>query len=114
VHDELISEPYRLVAVDVLEDMSVCRTYQNACVGDGLPGPAVFQAGWNTKYIVAARYPHYPHRIDPQYFYIERTETEKDATTHVNVVGPFNADEFARKKLLLGQPEFTTRIRRLM
>jgi hypothetical protein len=59
VWDEVLDGPYRLVAVDIDEDMSLCRSVDMSdmsgnCAGDGLPGETVFQAGSSPKYIVSA------------------------------------------------------------
>ena len=59
VRDEVLVGPYRLVAVDLPEDMMLCRSLakDGTCVGDGLPAPTVFQVGYNDKYLAAARHP---------------------------------------------------------
>ena len=59
VHDEVLVGPYRLVAIDIMEQMSLCLSWgdKGDCVGDGLPGPTIFQAGADSRYIVLARHP---------------------------------------------------------
>ena len=46
VWDEVLDGPYRLVAIDISEDMSLCRSVDTSgtCVGGGLPDATVFQA----------------------------------------------------------------------
>ena len=46
VWDEVLDGPYRLVAIGISEDMSLCRSVDTSgtCVGDGLPDATVFQA----------------------------------------------------------------------
>jgi hypothetical protein len=54
VHDEVMDEPYHLVAVDVMEEMLICRRSGDICNGDELGGATVFMAGWDKKYVVGA------------------------------------------------------------
>jgi len=45
VHDEGLSGPYRLVAIDVMEQMSLCRDVGRSgdCAGDGLGGEEIIR-----------------------------------------------------------------------
>jgi hypothetical protein len=112
VQDEALDGPYRLVAIDIREDMSLCRTIgtEGDCVGDGLPGPTVFQAGSNSHYIVFARHPRRwreaPDRSVTEFYYISRKATESDVMMPVSVSGPFNEFEFQQEKRRLQLPEF--------
>ncbi|MGZ6016133.1 MAG: hypothetical protein ACXWKM_10350, partial [Phenylobacterium sp.] len=57
VHDERLADEYRLVAVDIPEDMEACRRLpgnSHDCVADGLPGPTVFAAGADRRFLVIA------------------------------------------------------------
>jgi hypothetical protein len=113
VRDEVVDGPYRLVAVDVPEDMALCRSVGNGgvCSGDGLPGPTVFQAGANSQYIVFARHPcqwpKAPNRSITEFYYILRQANEWDATKPVSVIGPFNELEYQQEKGRLQLPEFS-------
>jgi hypothetical protein len=113
VHDEVLDAPYRLVAIDASEDMSLCRSIdtQGGCVGDGLPDATVFQAGWNSKYIVVARHPRiWPQRSDrtiSEFYYVVRQPNEMDPLTRVSVIGPLNAFEYQREKEKLQLPDFS-------
>src|SRR5579872_299306 len=101
VHDEVLVGPYRLVAVDVSEDMSLCRSYGESRVGDGLPGPTVFQAGADPRYIVVARHPRRGDRADrsiTEFYYIVRQADESNAVKPVTVKGPFNEREYQEEK----------------
>src|SRR4051794_3349675 len=95
VQDEVIDGPYRLVAIDTNEDMTLCRTLgpRGNCVGDGLPGPMVFQAGANAQYIVFARHPckwgERPDRSVTEFYYISRKADELDVAARDSVSGPF-------------------------
>src|SRR5215468_380746 len=67
VCDILLDGPYRLVAVDLAEDMMLCRSIgtKGDCVGGELPGATIYQAGYNANYIVLARHPRqWPHRAN--------------------------------------------------
>lgn len=115
VHDEVLDGPYRLVAVDVDEDMGVCLTSDIAagnCVGDGLPGATVFAAGADANYVVVARHPRKwpspPDRDVTEYYYVERTPDEaKRGVPAENVKGPFSARQFEQERRRLGLPEFS-------
>ena len=112
LRDEVLDGPYRLVAVDSPEDMAVCRSFGNNgdCVVDGLPGPTVFQAGWNAKYIVAAvhprQWPDKPNRSITEFYYIVRQADEWNAARPVPVIGPLNEVEYQQDKRKLQRPEF--------
>jgi hypothetical protein len=112
VRDEVLDGPYRLVAVDVPEDMMLCRPVgtKGDCLGDGLPGETVFQAGSNSEYIVVARHPRRrpeaPNRSISEFYYIVRQADEWNAARPVSVIGPFNELEYQQEKRRLQLPEF--------
>ena len=113
VTDEVLDGPYRLVAVDVREDMALCRSIgtKGDCSGDGLPGPTVFQAGANSQYLALARHPsrrnEAPDRSVTEFYYISRQADERDALKSVSVMGPFNELEYQQEKRKLQLPEFS-------
>lgn len=113
VRDEVLDGPYRLVAVDLPEDIALCRSFgtKGDCFGDNLPGPTVFQAGWNSKYIVAARHPYRwpdkPNRSISEFYYVVRQPDEWNVVKQVSVVGPLNELEFEQEKRRLQLPEFS-------
>jgi hypothetical protein len=113
VHDEVLDAPYRLVAIDISEDMSLCRSIDTngGCVCDGLPDATVFQAGWNSKYIVVARHPRIwpqpPNRTISEFYYIVRQPNEMNPLTRVSMIGPLNELEYQREKEKLQLPDFS-------
>ena len=113
VTDEVLDGPYRLVAVDVREDMALCRSISTRgdCSGDGLPGPTVFQAGANSQYIVLARHPsrrnEAPDRSITEFYYILRQADERNAPKSVSVIGPFSELKNQQEKRRLQLPEFS-------
>ena len=113
VRDEILDEPYRLVAGDVAEDMMLCRSIgtKGDCLGDGLPGATVFQAGSNSEYIVVARHPRrWPeaaNRSISEFYYIVRQANEWNAVSPVSVIGPLNELEYQQEKRRLQLPEFS-------
>jgi len=113
VHDEVLDGPYRLAAVDISEDMMLCRSTgtEGICAGDGLPEPTIFQAGSDPRYIVLARHPRrWPERPDrsvTEFYYIARQANESDIRTRVSVSGPFNESEYLLEKKRLQLPEFS-------
>jgi hypothetical protein len=113
VWDEVLDGPYRLVAIDISEDMSLCRSVDTSgtCVGDGLPDATVFQAGWSSKYIVIARHPRaWPRQADrsiTEFYYIVRQPNEMDPRTRVLAIGPLNELEYQREKERLQLPDFS-------
>jgi hypothetical protein len=113
VRDDALDGPYRLVAIDISEDMSLCRSIgtKGDCSGDGLPGPTVFQAGSNSQYIVFTRHPRRgneaPNRSVSEFYYISRQANEWDARMRVSVSGPFNELEYQQEKRRLQLPEFS-------
>jgi hypothetical protein len=120
VQDDTLDGPYRLVAVDTDEDMALCRSPPGVsdCMGDGFPGPTVFAAGANARYIVIARHPREwpspPDRSVTQYYYLVRTPDE--ATKGLpsgNVRGPFTQAQFTEQQQRLALPDFSRVFERL-
>jgi len=114
IRDEVLDGPYRLVAVDLPEDMMLCRSFgtKGDCVGDGLPGPTVFQAGWNAEYTVVACHPRRwsPERADrsiTELYYVVRQADEWNSARPVPVIRPLNEDEYQQEKRRLRLPEFS-------
>ena len=104
-HDERIDGPYRLVAIDADEEMSVCYDLAaHNCVGR--VSQTVFAVGWNSNYIVAARHPK-SDRAKSEYFYIVRglDGPYVDPTTCVR--GPFQVAEFEVERRRLSLPSLT-------
>jgi hypothetical protein len=108
-----LTGPYRLVAIDIPEDMALCRSVgtKGDCVGDGLPDATVFQAGANADFVVVARHPRrWPqvaNRSVTEFYYVIRSPDEADLAKPVTVVGPMDKLEFDREKQRLRLPEFS-------
>jgi hypothetical protein len=111
IHDERLVGRYRLVAVDDRADMSLCWSLDSGdCVGDGLPGPTVFAAGFDDKYIVAAVHPHLSQRGITQFFYVARdpaNENKDSGLPYRGIKGPFSQVEYAAESTRLRLPPFT-------
>lgn len=114
VYDRPLVGRYRLQAIDNYDTMSIVWEINgDETVGDGLPGPMVFAAGYDDRYVVAAVHP-YDHREAPndavtQYFYIDR-RFEHDAPNGLpyrGIRGPFDQATYRSEKKRLGLPEFT-------
>ncbi len=82
-YDRTLVGRYKLQAIDTYDDMSIVwRLDGDATVGDGLPGPMVFAAGYDERYVVAAVH-------------------------HRGIKGPFGGDKYREEKKRLGLPDFT-------
>jgi hypothetical protein len=103
-HDEPVAGPYRLVAVDSGEQMSLCYSLDENCVGR--VGPTVFEAGANDAYVVAARHPGNDKRR-AEYFYLIRELDGPDADPSIAVRGPFDEATYRQQEARLGLPSFT-------
>ena len=86
VADEVLDGPYRLVAVDIRADMSLCRSIgaDGSCSGDGPPDRSV-----------------------TEFYYILRQADERNALKPVSVMGPFSELEYQQEKRRLQLPEFS-------
>lgn len=113
VHDELLDGPWRRVAVDSLDQMSVCRRLEGfggSCVGDMLGGETVFAAGIDAKYVVYALHPREwtapPDRNVSEFYYVVRNHIEGQAggLGPDDVKGPFSEAQFATETKRLGLP----------
>ena len=113
VYDEKLDGGYHLVAVDEMEQMSLCRSLDDGnCSGDGLPGETVFAAGANNRFITLARHPRvWPNPADhtkSEYYYLVRTSDEAErGLPPENVKGPFTEQQFKIEKSRLRLPEFS-------
>jgi hypothetical protein len=103
VHDQKIDGPYRLVAIDVDEQMAVCYSIQDACVGR--ISETVFAVGHDASYIVAARHPSNNRKIT-EYFYLIRSMDGPLADPSASVRGPFDAETFKAEIVRLRLPSF--------
>ncbi|HXC56001.1 MAG TPA: hypothetical protein VNU97_11955 [Rhizomicrobium sp.] len=112
VDDETLVGPYKLVAVDVREDMSLCWQSLDGKVCEGIVGPTLFAAGFNDDYVVAAVHPSVfpkpPNKSVTQYYYVirdRRNEGKDFGPPPKNVKGPFNARDYATERARLHLPD---------
>jgi hypothetical protein len=110
-YDEALSGSYRLVAVDELDNMIVCRRFAAGdCIGDELPGPSVFAAGANSHYVTIARHPMAPgsppEKSVTEYYYVIR-HTDRMFLHDGDVVGSLNEAQFDVAKDRLQLPAFS-------
>lgn len=111
VYDVRIDGPYRLIAVDVEEEMSVCYSLPG---GDavGRINSTVFAVGKNEEFIVAQRHPNGDRSV-VEYYYLIRANDSVYADPTNSVRGPFAKSEFEEATLHLKLPSFSKTLRRL-
>ena len=111
VHDERLTGDYRLVAVDVLEQMSVSRSLPggNAI---GRIDETVFAVGWNDRYIVAKQHPANDRNVT-NYYYLDMSRDSAYADPNQSVTGPLAEAEFKRHQAELKLPGFRRTIKQL-
>jgi hypothetical protein len=110
VHDEQLTGNYRLIAVDVLEQMGVDRSLDGG-VAVGRINETVF-AVWDQRYIVAKQHPR-NNRTVTNYYYLEMAKDSSNADPGASVTGPLTEAEFNQRKTELKLPEFTRTFREL-
>jgi hypothetical protein len=104
-HDETLTGPYRLVAVDTQEEMSICYTLEKGnCVGR--VSGTIFSVGWNERFIVAKQHPRNNREVT-NYFILEMARDNRLADPSASVTGPLSSTEFEEKAVSLGLPPFT-------
>jgi len=111
VHREALAGPYELWAIDTMEDMILCRSIGDGCVGDGLPGDTIFAAGADERFIVLARHPREwpndPDRSVTEYYYLIRSPDDAERGPYGRVRGPFDEQQFEAETRRLGLPGFS-------
>jgi hypothetical protein len=107
VHDESIDGPYRLIAVDVDEQLSVCYKILDGCLGR--ISETVYAVGHDALYVVAARHP-ISNRKATEYFYLIRALDGPSVDPSVTVRGPFDAANFAAERVRMHLPAFDREI----
>ncbi|MBV9882483.1 MAG: hypothetical protein JO276_05695 [Sphingomonadaceae bacterium] len=122
LYDRTLVGPYRLLAIDEMESMSIVWDIPGGGeVGDGLPGPTVFAAGYDDRFVVAAVHPelcppfakgctgHGMNRSVTQYWYVIRQPDEWQHHPARGIRGPFTQAQFDAEKGRLHLPEFGIR-----
>jgi hypothetical protein len=104
VHDEKIIGPYRLVAVDIDEQMSVCYELgSGGCINR--IDETVFAVGADARFIVAKQHPAGDRTIT-NYFILVIGHDSELADPKKSVVGPLSESAFLEKSRLLHLPAF--------
>ena len=105
VHDEHITGPYRLIAVDVDNQMSI--SYD---LGDesavGRINETVFAFGFDERFIVAKQHPNGDRSVT-NFFYLDMTKDSNYADPTDSVTGPLTEKEFESEAKLLNLPKFS-------
>jgi hypothetical protein len=109
-HDEQIVGPYRLIAVDVSEQMHVAYSLGKDAIGR-IP-ETVFAVGWNDHYIVAKQHPHNDRNVT-NFYILDMSRDSATTDPAVSVTGPLAEDDFKRKQSELGLPVFKRTIKSL-
>ncbi|MEN3943497.1 hypothetical protein WJU23_19510 [Prosthecobacter sp. SYSU 5D2] len=104
VHDEKVTGPYRLIAVDLDADMSLCYSLGGSAVGR--VNQTVFAVGWNDTHLVAKQHPD-NNRTITHYFFIDRAKDGPYVDPSECVTGPLTEVEFRRKRQELSLPDFS-------
>jgi hypothetical protein len=110
-HDEHLTGPYRLVAVDVDEQMSISYDLGNGSTV-GRINETVFAYGYNHNYIVAKQHPKGDKRLT-NYYYLDITKDSLYASPSASVTGPLSKAEFDEASRQLTLPGFTKTIKHL-
>ena len=121
-YDEHLVGPYRLNAIDTMDQMAIVWEIPGGgLVGDGLPGPTVFAAGFDSRVLVAAVHPpvcpepgeecvHPGIRRDVTEFWVViRQPDEAEHLPYSGIRGSFTADRFEALKRRHGLPDFSVR-----
>jgi len=111
VHDERLTGPYRLIAVDTLVQMGVSYGLPGGNVVGRIP-ETVFSVGWNSRYLVAKQHPKDDRSIT-HFYYLDMSRDSTYADPSISVTGPLSESEFLRKRGELALPEFTRTIKSL-
>jgi hypothetical protein len=108
--DEKIVGPWRLMETDTAQDRAICRSD----VGEGCEtaiDAMVYAAGWDSRYIVAARHPLIetgrPDMAKSEYYYIPRSPDESKPTWRAVIQGPFSEAQFKSETVRLKLPPLT-------
>ena len=110
-HDEKITGVYRLIAVDINEQMSICYELENgSCIGR--INQTVFSYGFNKRFIVAKQHPANDKSVT-NYYYLDMTKDSEFAEPSESVTGPLSKEEFEKATKKLDLPKFTKTIKNL-
>ena len=110
-HNEHLIGPYRLIAVDTSEQMTVVYDLGDGGFVGRIP-QTVFSVGWNDNYIVAKQHPN-NNRSFTNYYFLEIAKDSAHAGPKESVTGPLTQEQFAVKQAELQLPPFTRTIKSL-
>ncbi len=112
VYDEKLVGPYRLVAIDITEQMSVCYSAaaEESCIGR--IEETVFSVGWNAQYIVAKQHPSNDKSVT-NYFILDIAKDRMNSDPSESVTGPLSEVEFKMQSASRRLPAFTKTIHEL-
>lgn len=105
VHDEHITGPYRLIAVDIDEQMDISYDLGGGSA-IGRIEETVFAYGFDKRFIVAKQHPNSDRSIT-NYFYLDMTKDSKYAEPSDSVTGPLTQKEFEEETMRLSLPKFS-------
>jgi len=111
VHDEQITGPYRLIAVDIDAQMSLSYDLGNGSA-IGRINETVFAYGFDKQYIVAMQHPK-GNRSITHFYYLDMAKDSKYADPEVSVIGPLSKKDFDAASKRLGLPKISQFIDRL-
>jgi hypothetical protein len=107
-YDETLVGRYRLVAVDEVHQMRLCWSMDRGDC-EWIIEDTIFAAGYDDKYVVAARHPNESMKSIVEYYYVIRapkTESKEDGDNDIKVKGPFDRKQYEVEKRRLHLPEF--------
>ncbi|KQZ34145.1 DUF3997 domain-containing protein [Duganella sp. Root1480D1] len=106
IFDEKITGPYRLSAIDISEQMSVCYELKgkDSCVGR--IEETVFSVGWSEQFIVAKQHPSNDRSVT-NYFIIDIQKDAELLDPSESVTGPLTEAEYQEKSKSMSLPAFS-------
>lgn len=105
VHDEHITGPYRLIAVDVDDQMSISYDLGGGSAVSRI-NETVFAFGFDERFIVAKQHPNGDRSVT-NFFYLDMTKDSKYAEPSDSVTGPLTEKEFESEAARLNLPKFS-------
>ena len=105
VHDEHITGPYRLIAVDVDDQMSISYDLEDGSAA-GRIDETVFAFGFDGRFIVAKQHPNGDRSVT-NFFYLDMTKDSKYAKPSDSVTGPLTERQFESEAERLNLPKFS-------
>lgn len=106
IFDEKITGPYRLSAIDISEQMSVCYELKDGDSCVGRIDETVFSIGWNERFIVAKQHPSNDRSVT-NYFILDIQKDSKFSDPSESVIGPLTEAEYQEKSNSMSLPGFS-------